>query len=81
MTAFVDIPPHSRRVSGLVVAGLALLGTASFAVGLAHQMAPAGPSPFPPAQGPVAAARPNAVPDATPAPDMQLAAVGPPVRH
>jgi hypothetical protein len=80
----LDIQPHSRRVSGLVVGALALLGVASFTVGLAHHMAPPGPSPFPPAQGSAASPRAlaaNAIPEATPAPDMQLASDTPARRH
>jgi hypothetical protein len=49
--AALDIRPHSRRLSTLAVAGLAVLAIGGFAEGLGRQIAAAsGPSPFPPPQ-------------------------------
>jgi len=75
----LQIQPHSRRVTGLAVLALSLVAAGSFAAGLTHQLVSAAAPPFPVAQqGP---SRPFiAAPEATPAPDMQLAAAAP-VRH
>jgi hypothetical protein len=59
--------------------GLALLAVGSFAAGFGRQLVPAGPSPFPPPQG-AALQSASVIPEATPAPDMQLAATTP-TRH
>jgi hypothetical protein len=79
MTTGLEIQPHSRRLTGLAVAGLALVAAGSFTAGLARQVgAPAARSPFPPPQAAVAFA---GAPEATPAPDMQLAVAAPPPRR
>ena len=48
--AALDIRPHSPRISGWAVAGLMVLGVGAFTAGMIHQIAPAGPLPFPPPQ-------------------------------
>lgn len=48
--AALDIRPHSHRVSVLAAAGLSLLAVVAFAAGVTRQLAPQGPSPFPPPQ-------------------------------
>jgi len=68
----LDIPPHSRRLSGFAVAAVVLLGAAAFASGLAHQLQPRGPSPFPAAQP--RAPNDQTVAQAEPAPALQAAA-------
>ena len=78
----LQIQPHSRRLSNLAVVGLALLAAGAFGIGVSRQVHPPG-ALFPaaettPAQAGSAAA---AIPEATPAPDMQLAAVAPAPRH
>jgi hypothetical protein len=51
--AALDIRPHSRRLSALAVAGLAVLAIGGFTAGLGRQVASSmGPSPFPPKQEP-----------------------------
>jgi len=78
--AALDIKPHSRRISGLVVVGLSILAVGAFASGLARQAQPSGPSPFPSAQGPTpsdAGLAVGAIPLATAAPELQVAVVAP----
>lgn len=48
--AVLDIRPHSHRVSVFAAAGLSLLAVVAFAAGVTRQLAPQGPSPFPPPQ-------------------------------
>lgn len=80
MTTGLQIKPHSHRLSRLAVAGLSLLAAGSFVTGIQREIAgEAGPSPFPTAQAPAAAA--GAIPDARPAPDIPVAASAPPVRR
>jgi hypothetical protein len=81
--AALDIRPHSRRISGLVVLGLSILAVAAFASGLARQASSGAAAPFPVTQ----AASPGdaglavgAIPLATPAPELQVAEAAP-VRH
>ncbi len=73
----LQIPPHSRRVSGLAVAFLLLLAAGSFLAGLDHQLIAGrdpGLFPAPPAAQALAAAP---VPQAAPVRDMQLATARP----
>ncbi len=75
------IPDHSRRLSRMAVVTLTLLAAASFTLGLTRQFGGAEPSPFPTPQGAAAAARAfDAIPDASPAPALQVA-TSEPVRH
>jgi hypothetical protein len=79
----LEIQPHSRQASTLAVTLLSLLAAGAFVAGLNNQLIGArGLSPFP-APGPAAQARvADTIPEATPAPDMQLADAGPAVpRH
>jgi hypothetical protein len=81
--AALDIKPHSRRISGLVIVGLSILAVGAFASGLARQANPSGASPFPLAQGSAAydaSQAVGAIPLATPAPELQVAEAAP-VRH
>jgi hypothetical protein len=83
MTGLV-IPAHSRSQSRTAIVVLTLLAAASFAVGFVRQFESGGPSPFPTtgngAAGGLAAT--NAIPDATPAPALQVADSAPAVvRH
>jgi hypothetical protein len=70
------IPAHSRRLSRLAVVTLTLLALGSFTLGLARQLGGVEPSPFPPRQAPAAGAF-DAIPDATPAPALQVASSEP----
>lgn len=68
----LDIQPHSRRGVRTALVALTVVAAASFSLGVARQLAPAGPSPFPRTslagqQGP------SAIPEATPAPTLQVA--------
>jgi hypothetical protein len=74
----LDIRPHSRRLSRNAVLALALVAGGSFALNLARQLAPPGPSPFSAPQGMAVAVQ---VPEATPAPAMQVATSEPPPRR
>lgn len=74
----LDIRPHSRRLSRSAVLALALLAGGSFTLGLVRQLAPPAPSPFSAPQGLSAAAQ---VPEATPAPSLQVATSEPPRRR
>jgi hypothetical protein len=68
----LDIQPHSRHGSTLAVAMLSLLAVGAFVAGLNNQLiGPRGLPPFPTATAPRAA---DAIPEATPTPDMQIAA-------
>jgi hypothetical protein len=76
----LQIQPHSRHASTLAVALLSLLAAGSFVAGLERQLIGGrGPEPFP--KGPSAfdaQVRAEAmVPEARPAPDMQLADAAP----
>jgi len=73
----LQIPPHSHRLSLRAVGVLSLLALGGFATGLARQAERSGPALFP-ARQPAAAQALAAIPEATPAPDMQLAAAPPP---
>jgi len=77
------IPSHSRRLSRMAVFGLTLLAAGSFAVGFLRQLDSTGPSPFPTARGGAAQAlaAANAIPDATPAPALQVAESDTPVHR
>jgi hypothetical protein len=70
----LEIQPHSRQASTLAVAFLSLLAAGAFVAGLNNQLIGAQAlSPFP-APAPAAQARvADAIPEATPAPDMQVA--------
>jgi hypothetical protein len=71
--AALDIQPHSRRISGMAVAVLMLVAAGSFTVGLTHQMvADAATTERP--QTSASAQAYAAIPEATPAPNPQLAA-------
>ena len=75
------IQPHSRRRTNAAVLVLSLIAAGSFGAGLARQLAPTGPSPFPEILGKTAA-RSVPIPDATPAPTLQVAESEPrPVRR
>jgi len=76
--AALQIPPHSRRLSNIAVLSLSVISVAGFAAGVSRETPSSGPSPFPspPATGQRLT---DAIPDATPAPDMQVAATEP--RH
>jgi hypothetical protein len=50
MSRGLEIPPHSRRLSGLAVAGLLVLAVGGFTAGLTRQLQPPGVAPFPPPQ-------------------------------
>jgi hypothetical protein len=76
----LQIPPHSHRLSVRAVAVLSLLAVAGFASGLARQAERAAPALFP-ARQPAAVQALAAIPEARPAPDMQLAAAPPPPPH
>jgi hypothetical protein len=77
----LQIQPHSRHASGLAVAFLSLLAAGSFVTGLNHQLiARRAPSPFP-APALSIAVVPDAIPEAKPAPDMQIADVTPAPSH
>jgi hypothetical protein len=77
--AALQIPPHSRRISGLAVLGLTLLAAGSFTAGLTRQIDAANaPSPFP--AGPEASPRVAAASPA-PAAEPQVAVNTRPVRH
>jgi hypothetical protein len=81
--AALDIRPHSRRISGVVVVGLSILAVGAFASGLARQASSPGPAPFPATRAPSpgdAGLAVGAIPLATPAPDLQVADAAP-VRH
>lgn len=83
MAALVP-PTHSARLSRMAVLGLSLVAAGSFAVGVARQLDGAGRSPFPAARGAAARAwaAANAIPEAQPAPALQVAEYEPPaVRH
>jgi hypothetical protein len=74
--AALDIRPHSRRISGLVVLGLSIVAVGAFASGLARQVSSAGPAPYPAAQASLpadAGLAVGAIPLATPAPELQAA--------
>jgi hypothetical protein len=71
--AGLAIPAHSPRLSRLAVVTLTLLAAGSFTLGVARQFESAGPSPFPMSQGAAAARAFEAIPDATPAPALQVA--------
>jgi hypothetical protein len=76
----LQIPPHPRQTSALAVALLSLLAAGSFVAGLERQLIGArGPEPFPAgASGFDARVRAEAmVPEARPAPDMQVADAAP----
>ncbi len=75
------IPSHSRRLSRLAVLALTLLAAGSFMLGLTRQIGAGGPSPFPTAQGAPGARALDAIPDATPAPALQVAVNEPPTRR
>src|SRR5438309_1762997 len=49
----LEIHPHSRRLSRLAVAGLAVIAAGAFTAGLTRQVVtPEGPSPLPPPPAP-----------------------------
>ena len=78
--AGLDIQPHSRRISGLVVIALSVLAVAAFASGLARQASSSGAAPFPAYQGPGPGdglLAVGTIPVATPAPDLQVAQTAP----
>src|SRR5437879_374918 len=76
----LDIRPHSRRLSRLAVLALTLVAGGGFSLGLVRQLAPPAPSPFSAPQG--LAAADVQVPEATPAPALQVATSEPaPRRH
>jgi hypothetical protein len=80
----LEIQPHSRQASTMAVAFLSLLAAGAFVAGLNNQLIGAQAlSPFPAPAVPSAQARvADTIPEATPAPDMQLAEAGPAVpRH
>jgi hypothetical protein len=80
MATGLQIKPHSHRLSGLAVAGLSLLAAGSFVAGIQREVAGAGgPSPFPATQA--AAPVAGAIPEARPAPEIQVAASPPPRPH
>lgn len=68
------IQPHSKRSSRLAVVALSLIAAGGFAWGLARQLDSSAEAPFPTAQLSPAQA---AIPDATPAPMMQVATADP----
>jgi len=72
----LDIPPHSRRLSRLAVAGLALVATAALAEGFLRQHAALAPEPISPAAGLTI----STIPEATPAPALQVAQASAPRR-
>jgi len=76
----LSIKPHSPRVTGYAVAGLSLVALGAFGMGLHHQMGFNGPAYFPAGPAQRLQARAQAIPEATPAPDMQLAVAEPPSR-
>jgi hypothetical protein len=78
----LEIQPHSRQASTFAVAFLSLLAAGAFVAGLNNQLIGArGLSPFP-APARVAQARvADTIPEAIPAPDMQLADAGPAPRR
>jgi hypothetical protein len=73
----LQIPPHSRRLSGRAVVFLSLLAAGSFVSGLNHQLITThGASAFPaPSAGPAVASQ--AIPEARPAADTQRADAAP----
>jgi hypothetical protein len=83
----LQIQPHSRHISGLAVAFLFLLAAGSFVAGLNHQLIVARdptrfPTPAAAAQAPFTqSGAADAIPAATPAPDLQLASATPPRRR
>jgi hypothetical protein len=80
MMTGLQIKPHSHRLSSLAVAGLSLLAAGSFVAGIQREVAGAGgPSPFPAAQASAPVA--GAIPEARPAPEIQVAASPPPRRR
>jgi len=77
----LQIPLHSRRVTSLAVAGLAVVAAAAFSFGIEHQFRRDGASPMP--AGQMAVARggyADGIPEATPARDLAVA-VDTRVRH
>jgi hypothetical protein len=73
----LEIPAHSRRLSRLAVISLTLVAAGSFTLGVARQFAGVESSPFPMPQGGAAGREFDAIPYATPAPALQVAASEP----
>jgi hypothetical protein len=79
----LEIHPHSRRITHFAVVGLSLVAAGSFALSLTHHAGPEAASPFPAVEQSAAVAA-GGIPEATPAPDIQVAAAAPrklPVVH
>src|SRR6185312_1872532 len=74
--AGLAIPSHARRDNRLALLALGLIAVGSFAFGMGRQLVPAGPSPFPQTSL-TALQRPALIPEATPAPALQVAEAEP----
>ena len=71
----LQIPSHSRRITGFAVAGLAVLAAGAFSFGLERQVrhVEAGPALFPAARTADAPAYVDNIPNATPARPLEVA--------
>jgi len=74
--AGLAIQPHSRRDNRVALLVLGVIAAGSFGVGLGRQIAPVGPSPFP-RTSLTSLQRAAPIPDATPAPSLQVAEAEP----
>jgi hypothetical protein len=74
--AGLAIPSHARRDNRVALLALGLIAAGSFAFGMGRQIVPAGPSPFPQTSL-TALQRPALIPEATPAPTLQVAEAEP----
>lgn len=78
----LQIRPHSPRITGFVLAGLAVLAAGAFSLGLEHQMHGAQATPFPQGDtGGLRARVADTIPEATPAREVALATGDPRGRH